>query len=72
MPKAVILTFGKGVAKKHSVRMEPIAIEINWAEDKPSVTLDSEGLGDYYVSRDIMNALGLKDGDSIKITIEAV
>jgi hypothetical protein len=27
-------------------------------------------LGDYYVNREIMNILGLRDEDSVKVTIE--
>jgi hypothetical protein len=70
MAKTVVITFGKGEGKKHSVRVKPIEVEVTPAEDKPTVTLESDGLGDFYVSRDIMDALGLDDSDKIKMTIE--
>jgi len=62
----VIVTYGKGDGKKGSVRMKPLKVE---SKDN-AVTLESQGLGDYYVSRDIMKALGLSDDESVKVTIE--
>ena len=65
----VVLMYGKGDGKKGSVRMKPVTV----VEVKDNaVTLDSVGLGDIYVSRDIMKALGLKDTDSVKVTFETV
>jgi hypothetical protein len=62
--ESVVVTYGKGEGKKGSVRMKAIAVE------KDAVPLD--GIGDYYVSRGIMAALGLKDSDQIKVTFERV
>ena len=66
----VVATYGEGDAKKHSVRLSPVAVEVVPAEDSPTVTLTSPGFGDLYVSRDIMRTLGLKDSDRVKVTIE--
>ena len=58
----VVVTYGQGVPKKSSVRMAAIAVENSAV---PVMTL-----GDYYVNREIMNKLGLRDEDSVKVTIE--
>ena len=58
----VVITYGAGDGKKGSVRMKALAVEDSLI---PAVEL-----GDYYVSRRIMTILGLKDSDSVKVTIE--
>jgi hypothetical protein len=58
----IVVTYGNGDPKKGSVRVKPISVE----DDAVPVI----SLGDYYVARGILGALGLKDADSIKITFE--
>lgn len=58
----VVVTYGNGDGKKGSVRMKPIAVE--------DAVVPVMNLGDCYVSRDIMNKLGLKDTDTVKVTFE--
>jgi hypothetical protein len=60
--KSIVVTYGHGDGKKGSVRMKPIAVE--------NSEVPVMNLGDFYVSRDIMNKLGLKDSDSVKVTFE--
>jgi hypothetical protein len=58
----VVVTYGKGEGKKGSVRMKPISVE--------NEVVQVTSIGDYYVSREIMNKLDLHDSDSIKVTFE--
>jgi hypothetical protein len=58
----IVVTYGDGVGKKGSVRLKPIAVE--------NSVVPVMNIGDYYISRDIMNKLGLKDTDTVKVTFE--
>lgn len=58
----VVVTYAKGEGKKGSVRVKPIAVE--------NSVVPVMNIGDYYVSRDIMNKLGLSDTDAVKVTFE--
>ena len=62
MEQQVVVTFGNGEGKKGSVRMKPIAVE--------NSVVPVMNIGDFYVSRDIMNKLDLKDSDAVKVTFE--
>lgn len=59
---AVVVTYGNGEGKKGSVRLKPITVE--------NAVVPVTNIGDYYISRDIMNKLGLKDSDVVKVTFE--
>lgn len=58
----VVVTYGNGEGKKGSVRLKPIKVE--------GSIIPVVNIGDYYISRDIMNKLGLTDEDSVKVTFE--
>jgi hypothetical protein len=48
----VVITYSNGEGKKGSVRVKPIAVE--------NSVVPAMNIGDYCVSRDIMNKLGLQ------------
>ena len=58
----VVVTYDLKKSCGESVRMKPIAVETS--------AVPVIGVSDYYVPRSIMNALGLKDSDPVKVTFE--
>jgi len=58
----VIVTYDLKKSCSEVVRVKPIAVE------NSAVTVMN--LSDYYISRSIMDALGLKDTDPVKVTFE--
>ncbi len=58
----VVVVYGNGDPKKGSVRMKPLSVE----DEAVPVT----NIGDYYLDRAILAKLGLRDSDSVKVTIE--
>jgi hypothetical protein len=68
--KQAVVTFAKGDPKKHSVKMEAISATLVGAE--AGTVLVADKLGDIYVSRHIMDALGLKDSATIQVTFQGV
>ena len=63
MPLAkVVVTYDLKKSCGESVRVKATAVE--------NSAVPVVGVGDYYVPRSIMDALGLKDTDPVKVTFE--
>jgi hypothetical protein len=57
------IIYGNGDPKKGSVKLSPIT------SNQPAA-IDQSYAGPIYLSRNILNALGAKDHDQIKVTFE--
>ncbi len=58
----VVVIYGNGESKKGSVRFKAVSV----ADETVSVI----SLGDYYVARTVLDKLGIKDNEQVRVTFE--